>query len=131
MQVHLSLAREDQAALTRAAKDMDVKRLALNADEVKGEQRQLVTEFYMRCAELKARACRKLGTSNIKYSQNAAARVFSCPTALCASASPCSDLCEMPRGPSTPITSRKERPSVQECVCMAQGCNASPAQAHV
>ena len=56
MQVHLSLAREDKAALTRAAKEMDVKRLALNPDEaVKGEQRQLVTEFYMRCAELKAR----------------------------------------------------------------------------
>ncbi len=57
MQVHLSLACEDQTALTRAAKEMDVKRLALNPDEaVKGEQRQLVTEFYMRCAELKARA---------------------------------------------------------------------------
>ena len=57
LQVHLSLAREDQAALGRAAKDMDIKRLALNPDEAaKGEQRQLVTEFYMRCAELKVRA---------------------------------------------------------------------------
>ncbi|KAK9841983.1 hypothetical protein WJX81_002729 [Elliptochloris bilobata] len=56
-QVHLALPREDQAALARAAKEMDVKRLALEADgPMTAEQRQLVTEFYMRCAELKVKA---------------------------------------------------------------------------
>jgi len=58
-QVHLALPREDQAALVKEARALDAARAALEAGAALGglpaEQRQLVTAFYRRCAELKAR----------------------------------------------------------------------------
>ena len=57
--MHLALPREDQAALVKEARALDAARAALEAGAALGglpaEQRQLVTAFYRRCAELKAR----------------------------------------------------------------------------
>ncbi len=59
--MHLTLPREDQAALAKEAKELERKRVALDAGEPLGampaEQRLLITAFYLRCAELKARRC--------------------------------------------------------------------------
>lgn len=60
-QVHLTLPREDQAALVKEAKELERKRVALDAGEplsaMPAEQRLLITAFYLRCAELKVRSC--------------------------------------------------------------------------
>ncbi len=60
-QVHLTLPREDQAALVKEAKELERKRVALDAGEplsaMPAEQRLLITAFYLRCAELKVLAC--------------------------------------------------------------------------